>query len=101
RPTSVSRDWSSDVCSSDLLVVPLAVELLAQRGRSLRDLMPGAWILAAPLGALAYFAYLQAAFGSFRVFFDTEEHWHREPFSPVRSEERRGGKAGRRRGGRG
>lgn len=66
-----------------LLIVPLAVELLAQRGRSLRDLMPGAWILAAPLGALAYFAYLQAAFGSFRVFFDTEEHWHREPFSPV------------------
>ena len=66
-----------------LLIIPLAVELLSQRGRSLRDLMPGAWILAAPLGALAYFAYLQSAFGSFRVFFDTESHWHREPFSVV------------------
>jgi hypothetical protein len=66
-----------------LLIVPLAVELLSQRGRSARDLLPGAWILAAPLGALAYFAYLQAQFGSYRVFFDTEAHWHREPFSPV------------------
>jgi Mannosyltransferase (PIG-V) len=66
-----------------LLIIPLAVELLSQRGRSLRDLKPGAWILAAPLGAVAYFAYLQAAFGNFRVFFDTEAHWHREPFSAV------------------
>ena len=66
-----------------LLIVPLAVELLSQRGRSMRDLVPGAWILAAPLGALAYFAYLQSAFGSFRVFFDTESHWHREPFGSV------------------
>lgn len=66
-----------------LLIVPLIVELLAQRGRSVRDLVPGAWILAAPLGALAYFAYLQAAFGSFRVFFETEAHWHREAFSAV------------------
>jgi hypothetical protein len=66
-----------------LLLIPLAVELLSQRGRSLRDLRPGLWILAAPLGAVAYFAYLQATFGSFRVFFDTEAHWHREPFSAV------------------
>lgn len=66
-----------------LLIIPLAVELLSQRGRSLRDLVPGAWILAAPMGAVAYFAYLQAAFGSYRVFFDTEAHWHREPFSAV------------------
>ncbi len=66
-----------------LLIIPLVVELLSQRGRSLRDLKPGAWILAAPLGAVAYFAYLQAAFGSFRVFFETEAHWHREPFSAV------------------
>ncbi|MEZ4570203.1 MAG: mannosyltransferase family protein [Thermomicrobiales bacterium] len=66
-----------------LLIVPLGVELLSQRGRSIRDLLPGAWILAAPLGAVAYFGYLQAAFGSYRVFFDTEAHWHREPFSAV------------------
>ncbi len=66
-----------------LLIIPLAVELLSQRGRSARDLLPGAWILAAPLGAVAYFAYLQATFGSYRVFFDTEAHWHREPFSAV------------------
>jgi hypothetical protein len=66
-----------------LLIIPLAIELLAQRGRTLRDLIPGAWILAAPMGALSYFAYLQSEFGNFRVFFDTESHWHREPFSAV------------------
>lgn len=65
------------------LIIPLGIELASQRGRSLRSLAAGAWILLTPLGALAYFAYLQARFGNFRVFFDTEEHWYREPFSPV------------------
>ncbi|MFW6075233.1 MAG: mannosyltransferase family protein [Chloroflexota bacterium] len=66
-----------------MLIVPLAVELASQRGSSWRNIKPGAWIAIAPLGTLAYFGYLQAKFDSFRVFFDTEGHWHRDAFTPV------------------
>lgn len=66
-----------------VLIVPLAIELLAQRGRSWRNVLPGWGILLAPLGTIAYFGYLQAKFGSFMIFFQTEEHWHRSAFRPV------------------
>ncbi len=66
-----------------MLIVPLAIELIAQRGKSPRDWLSGLWILLAPLGTIAYFTFLQLRFGSFMVFFHTEDTWHRTAFKPI------------------
>lgn len=66
-----------------LIVVPLAMELYRQRGVSHRRPWPAVAVLLTPIGAVAYFAYLHATFGSFRVFFETESEWHRDAFSPT------------------
>lgn len=66
-----------------MLIIPLAIEYLAQRGKSPRDWFDGLWILLAPIGTISYFIFLQLRFGSFMVFFETEDSWHRSPFEPV------------------
>lgn len=66
-----------------MLVIPLAVEMITQRAIDWRRPWTVLPLVIAPAGALTYFAWLQVEFGSYRVFFDTEEHWFRESFSPV------------------
>ncbi len=66
-----------------MLVVPLAMEVLAQRAVSWRRPRPLLAVAITPLGLLAYFGYLQARFGDFRVYFEAQAlGWHRETFSP-------------------
>lgn len=66
-----------------LIPIPLAIELWRQRGFSRQNPWPLVAVAISGAGTLAYFVYLQIAFGSFRVFFETERQWHRESFSPV------------------
>src|SRR5690606_40582377 len=92
RHTRFSRDWSSDVCSSDLLAVdPASIAIadnLIQRGLdSIRMMrLAGSWRKA---GFRVTFAELAAE--------PTVDAWHRllaaaPPSPPARSEERRVGK---------
>ncbi len=60
-----------------MLPLPLVAELLARGPVAWRRPRPWLGIALAPLGGLAYFAYLQARFGDFRVFFETQAQWER------------------------
>ncbi len=65
-----------------LLPIPLGVELLAQRALSWRRPRPLLALALAPLGALAYFAYLQAQFGNALAYFEAQRvGWQRPAFS--------------------
>lgn len=65
------------------LVVPLVLEILAQQLWH-RDQARALTSLAiAPLGLIAYFAYLQERFGSFLVFFTNDARFSRHAFQPV------------------
>lgn len=66
-----------------VLIVPLAVELIAQRQLSWRKPWPALAVALTPLGTLAYFAYLQAEFGRWDAALQTQEHWYRQTFEPV------------------
>lgn len=66
-----------------LIPLPLALELWRQRGFSRSNPWPLIAVGLTPLGAFAYFAYLQYAFGDYRAFFHTENAWNRDSFSPV------------------
>ena len=66
-----------------LMPIPLAIELWRQRGFSRQNPWPVLAVALSGMGTFAYFAYLQIAFGSYSVFFETERQWHRETFSPV------------------
>lgn len=66
-----------------VLIVPLVVELIAQRQVSWRRPWPALAVALTPLGALAYFAYLQAEFGRWDAALQTQEHWYRQTFEPV------------------
>lgn len=65
------------------LIVPLVLEILAQQ---LWHRDPGrvvASLAIAPLGLVAYFAYLQERFGSFLIFFTNDARFSRHAFQPV------------------
>ncbi|HYI14253.1 MAG TPA: glycosyltransferase family 39 protein [Thermomicrobiales bacterium] len=66
-----------------LLIVPLVVEALSQRAWTRPRPNSLAGILLAPLGAIAYFAWLHVEYGSYRTFFNAQQNWIRESFSPV------------------
>jgi hypothetical protein len=67
------------------LLIPLVllVEIIGQGQFARRQWRPLLALTLAPLGGLAYFAYLQLRFGDFRVFFRAEDTWHRQPGQPV------------------
>jgi hypothetical protein len=64
------------------LIVPIVFEAVAQGALSRRNLRPLFGAALAPCGAIAYFAYLQWRFGDFRIFFEAQENWKRDSFSP-------------------
>jgi hypothetical protein len=66
-----------------ILIIPLAVELIAQRQLSWRKPWPALSVALAPLGAAAYFIYLQLTFGNWRATLDTQSFWHRETGRPA------------------
>lgn len=66
-----------------LLIVPLVVESLTQRAWTRPRPFTLAGVLLAPMGAVAYFAWLHVQYGSYRTFFDAQQNWIRESFSPV------------------
>lgn len=66
-----------------LLIVPLVVEALSQRVWTRPRPYSLAGIALAPLGAIAYFAWLHVEYGSYRTFFNAQQNWVRESFSPV------------------
>jgi Mannosyltransferase (PIG-V) len=63
-----------------LLVIPLAMLWWSSRGRRGRD---GAWLLLAPLGVLAYAAWLAVAEGDALRFLDVQDAWSRELAVPL------------------
>ena len=63
-----------------LLVVPLAILWWGSRGRRARDL---AWLLLAPLGLLAYAAWLGLVEGDALRFLDVQDAWSREFTVPL------------------
>lgn len=66
-----------------LLALPLLAEVVSQRKLSWRRPWPLVALALAPLGGLAYFAFLQYRYGDFRVFFRSESTWQRDTGSPV------------------
>src|SRR5690606_40921432 len=90
-----SRDWSSDVCSSDLvLVVPL-------RGTEYHEVKIMAFIRFIAYGEEIALAFARCSPGIFAIATPIVEHKRKAPFSaepgvvchgPFRSEERRVGK---------
>lgn len=69
-----------------LLIVPLVMEMAAQRTLpGMERANPRAWLgaLLAPLGTVGYFGWLHLEYGSFRVFFESQENWVRESNRPV------------------
>src|ERR671923_1009447 len=63
-----------------LLVIPLAMLWWSSRGRRRRD---AAWLLLAPLGVMAYAAWLGVAEGDALRFLDVQEAWSRELAVPL------------------
>jgi hypothetical protein len=61
----------------------LLIEVLRRRDFSIRRPWPLVSVLLAPLGGIAYFTYLQLKYGDFKVFFEVENAWSRDSFSPV------------------
>ncbi len=66
-----------------LLVVPLVVEAFSQRAWTRPRPYSLLGIVIAPLGAITYFAWLHVEYGSYRTFFNAQQNWVRESFSPV------------------
>ncbi|MEX1158489.1 MAG: mannosyltransferase family protein [Thermomicrobiales bacterium] len=66
-----------------VLIVPLVVEALSQRAWTRPRPYSLAGITIAPMGAMAYFAWLHIEYGSYRTFFNAQQNWVRESFSPV------------------
>ncbi|MEX2315257.1 MAG: mannosyltransferase family protein [Thermomicrobiales bacterium] len=66
-----------------VLIVPLVVEALSQRAWSRPRPYSLAGIALAPIGAITYFAWLHIEYGSYRTFFNAQQNWVRESFSPV------------------
>ncbi len=66
-----------------VLIVPLVVEVLSQRAWTRPRPYSLAGIALAPLGAIAYFSWLHVEYGSYRTFFNAQQNWIRESFSPV------------------
>jgi Mannosyltransferase (PIG-V) len=63
-----------------LLVIPLAMLWWSSRGRRRRDT---AWLLLAPLGVMAYAAWLGLAEGDALRFLDVQDAWSRELAVPL------------------
>jgi len=66
-----------------LLMVPLVIEALTQRAWTRPRPFTVVGVLLAPLGAITYFTWLHVEYGSYRTFFDAQQNWIRESFSPV------------------
>jgi hypothetical protein len=63
-----------------LLMLPLAIIWFTSSPRRRRDL---AWLALAPLGLVAYAAYLQAANGDALAFLEVQEAWNRHFAGPL------------------
>src|SRR5919108_690326 len=63
-----------------LLVIPLAMLWWSSRGRRRRD---AAWLLLAPVGVMAYAAWLGLAEGDALRFLDVQDAWSRELAVPL------------------
>jgi hypothetical protein len=63
-----------------LLVLPLAMLWWSSRGRRPRD---AAWLLLAPLGVVAYAAWLGLVEGDALRFLDVQDAWHRDFTVPL------------------
>src|SRR5699024_11736788 len=99
RHTRSKRDWSSDVCSSDLDQKSTTTELLEERGTS----NPPAMLLAAAQGSLAGYCNVEgddASLGDAMDAFSKTLDDIGATTGPERSEERRVGEEGRSRWGR-
>src|SRR5690606_40543174 len=93
RHTRFSRDWSSDVCSSDLLHFRLEVDdrALRQGGAGSLNFRINGLVLGSPVNVLDY---LFSETGDAHMIVGSEEVSHGGGPQGSRSEERRVGKRG-------